>query len=153
MDTSSLPERRVSRRTSGFTLLEVMFAIIVMNVLVTVTARQILAQNTLVDTLEEWCVDDPIYVVAPAVDPIYRASEVPPDLFQVDAKGKVVLDLASGKLKLKKVKGDWIDEVNTGYDLEITAVKRDLASMTTKASVVQSGTYRTESGGGEEDDD
>lgn len=129
-------------KSSGFTLLEVMFAIIVMNVLVTVTARQILAQNTLVDTLEEWCADDPVYVIDPAVDPIYRAAEVSPDLYTVDKKGVISrLDL-DGKLRLLKSSGAWVDQVLTGYDVEVTAVKRDLNSLTTKALVVQSGSPR-----------
>jgi prepilin-type N-terminal cleavage/methylation domain-containing protein len=51
MAISSLRSRRARRDSAGFTLLEVMCAIIVMNVLVMVTARQIMAHNALVQTL------------------------------------------------------------------------------------------------------
>lgn len=131
MATFSLRKPRARRASAGFTLLEVMFAIIVMNVLVTVTARQIMAHNSLVHTLEEWCEDDPIFYVDPAADPIYRAAEVPPDLRQAPTKVSTVPTLVN-----------FVERVLTGYDVEVREVSRDLESLTTKAYVVQSGLLR-----------
>lgn len=131
MVTFSLPRTRARRASAGFTLLEVMFAIIVMNVLVTVTARQIMAHNSLVDTLEEWCEDDPVFYVDPAADPIYRAAEVPPDLRLAPTKVGTVSTLER-----------YVEKVLTGYDVEVREVSRDLESLTTKAYVVQSGLLR-----------
>lgn len=121
MDTSSLPRLRTRAAASGFSLLEVMFAVIVMNILVTVTARQLIAHHQLVTTLEEWCEDDPVYYVDPQPDPLHRAAEVPPDL------------------RALKPVARWISVVPVGYTVEITAVKRDLATLTTKAEVIQAG--------------
>lgn len=124
MERPLLRRPRASGSDSGFSLLEVMFAIVVMNVLVSVTARQLIAHHQLVTELEEWCVSDPVYFVDPAADPLHRAAEVPPDLreFSPDAR--------------------WITKVDDGYAIEVTAVKRDLAALTTKAHVIQAGTPR-----------
>lgn len=132
MDTSSLRSLRRRGSRSGFSLLEVMFAVVVMNVLVTVTARQLIAHNELVGELEEWCENDPIYYVDPQADPLHRASEVPADL--------------RGKTPFAR----WKDKVKFGYDVEITAVERDLESLTSKALVVQSAVYKVDpdAGGG-----
>jgi hypothetical protein len=121
MDTSSLRRIRARGAASGFTLLEVMFAVIVMNILVTVSARQLIAHHELVTVLEEWCEDDPVYYVDPQPDPLHRAAEVPADLRQVKPNAR------------------WIAVIADGNDVEITAVKRDLATLTTKAEVIQTG--------------
>lgn len=131
MAISSLRSRRPRRGSAGFTLLEVMCAIIVMNVLVMVTARQIMAHNELVRTLEEWCEDDPIYYVDPAADPIYRAAEVPSELLEAPAPTAKVSTLV-----------EYVEKVLTGYDVEVQTISRDLESLTTKAYVVQSGLLR-----------
>jgi prepilin-type N-terminal cleavage/methylation domain-containing protein len=131
MAISSLRSRRARRDSAGFTLLEVMCAIIVMNVLVMVTARQIMAHNALVQTLEEWCENDPIYYVDPAADPIYRAAEVPSELREAPAPTAKVSTLV-----------EYVEQVLTGYDVEVQTISRDLESLTTKAYVVQSGLLR-----------
>lgn len=121
MDTSSLRKLRAGGAAGGFTLLEVMFAVIVMNILVTVTARQLIAHHQLVTVLEEWCEDDPVFYVDPQPDPLYRAAEVPADLRKVEPIAR------------------WTAVVDTGNQVQIVAVKRDLSSLTTKAEVIQDG--------------
>ena len=107
------------RGARGFTLLEVIVAITVVNVLVCVIARQLVAHSQLVDELEEWCSDNPVYYIDPEVDPAARATELP------------------ANLRLVAPEARWVDQVEDKFAVRVTQVDRDLESLTSVASVTQ----------------
>jgi len=119
MDISSLRKIRTRGKQSGFTLLELMFAIIVMNVLVTVTVRQIMVQHELVQSLEEWYASDPVMYVDPAIDPIFRAVEVAPTLKATDPNSV------------------WVKQAKDPLQVKVGQIKQDLKKFKAKADLVQ----------------
>jgi prepilin-type N-terminal cleavage/methylation domain-containing protein len=101
----------------GFTLVEVMVAITVVNVMVALFGRMFVAHNRLVNSLEEWCANDPIYYIQPAADPLARTVAVP----------------AALPLKLPDV-GSSLDDVWPN-EVELVKLDRDLGNLITRAYV------------------
>lgn len=106
-----------SSRRRGFTLVEVMVAITVVNVMVALFGRMFVAHNRLVSTLEEWCIDNPVYFVVPNADPLARSVAAPAALMRD-------LPVASDV-----VSGAWDNEV------EVAKLERDLNQLISRAYV------------------
>lgn len=106
-----------SSRKSGFTLVEVIVAITVVNVMVALFGRMYVAHNRLVASLEEWCADDPVYYVVPNADPLARTLAVPAALTQEASDFSGSLDDA------------W------AYEVEVVKLDRDLSQLISRAYV------------------
>jgi prepilin-type N-terminal cleavage/methylation domain-containing protein len=103
----------------GFTLVEVIVAITVLNVMVAIFCRAALTHGRVVAGLEEWCTDAPVFYADPQPSPLARALGWPADL------------------PIAPPAPRWRDRVAGDYTIEVISVTRDLAGMTTAARVRQ----------------
>lgn len=65
------------RKNAGFTMMELMCAIVVLNLLVAGLVTLFQGQNHMVNSLEEWCEGEPVLYIAQDGDPIARSLGVP----------------------------------------------------------------------------
>lgn len=68
------------RREGGFTMVELLCAIVVLNLLVAGLTTLFLGQNQMVNSLEEWCEGEPEIHLAAEPDPMARGLGVPATL-------------------------------------------------------------------------
>lgn len=108
-----------SNRKRGFTLVEVVIAITLLNVMVAIFCRAALAHGAVVADLEEWCASDPVLYVDPQPSPIARALGWPADLS--DARPP----------------RHWQDDTTGPFTIEVQSVTRDLAGLISTARVTQ----------------
>jgi len=101
----------------GFTLVEVIVAITVVNVMVALICQMFIAQNRLVRSLEDWCADDPVYFLQPDADPLARAVAVPAEM------PRVAQDV------LISANGDW------PFEVAVVGLDRDLSNLVSRAYV------------------
>ncbi len=106
-----------SGRSRGFTLVEVIVAITVLNVMVAIFCQSALAHGQIVADLEEWCTSSPVYFVDPQERPLARSLGWPADLRDAEPKAH------------------WESESGGEYEVEVLSVTRDLATLTTVARV------------------
>jgi prepilin-type N-terminal cleavage/methylation domain-containing protein len=112
MAKSSGPKR-------GFTMVEVIVAITVLNVMVAIFCQSALAHGQIVADLEEWCTNNPVYYVDPQTRPLARSLGWPADLCDAAPKAH------------------WESESGGEYEVDVLSVTRDLTTLTTVARVSQ----------------
>lgn len=71
---------RRMRREDGFTMVELLCALVVLNLLVAGITKLFLGQNQMVNSLEEWCEGEPEIHLALEPDPMARGLGVPATL-------------------------------------------------------------------------
>ncbi|MGB0953158.1 MAG: type II secretion system protein [Planctomycetota bacterium] len=77
-----LNQRSLQRRhrNAGFTMIELMCAIVVLNLLVAGLVTLFQGQNHMVNSLEEWCEGEPVLYIAQDSDPLARSLGIPATL-------------------------------------------------------------------------
>lgn len=103
----------------GFTLVEVVVAITVLNVMVAVFCRAALTHGEVVARLEDWCVEEPVFYVDPQTSPLARALGWP------------------AELRDTRPASHWRTRTDGPFEIEITSVTRDLAGLISTARVTQ----------------
>jgi len=70
-------------------MVELLCAIVVLNLLVAGLASMFRGQNQVVNSLEEWCEGDPVLYVAPDSSPMARTLGVPATLSKKKSRGEI----------------------------------------------------------------
>ncbi len=104
---------------NGFTMVELLCAIVVLNLLVAGLAELFRGQNQMVNSLEEWCEGHPVFYVVPQKDPMSRYLGVPATLTR------------NKKPSARRS----LDE--TPYTVELVEIRRDIAKNEAIATFVQ----------------
>lgn len=69
--------RNAPHLRAGFTVMEVVIAVVLLNLLVAGVVKLFIGQNSMVESLEGWAEDEPVLYVVPDVDPLARRLGVP----------------------------------------------------------------------------
>ena len=132
-------EERRSHPERGFTVLEVMVAIAVLNVFVALIANAFMGHDQILRAQEEWYAESPVFAVVQSRDAVERAIGLPASLRRVDGKqrGYPVSRAPKGKRRGR-------------YAVEVLESTPDL--LNGHWTVVVAQTVRKD-GGSEDDDD
>lgn len=105
----NLNQSKAKTANRGFTMVELLCAIVILNLLVAGLANMYQGQNKLVNSLEEWCEGDPVFYVVPNANEMARTLGVPATLSKKRVGG------------LRNLPG------NPPYEVEVLELKRRFA--------------------------
>jgi len=104
-------------KRDGFTMVELLAAIVVFNLMIVGLVKLFIGQNSMVEDLEGWAEGEPVWYIEQEADPMARALGIPASLSEKRNKSNKVVDPSS-----------------TPYFVEVLNVERFAAS--NSASVV-----------------